>query len=252
MGLVGRLRAAGCVLAEEEAELLLASTSDRDELERRALRRIAGEPLEQVLGWAAFMGLRLRIEPGVFVPRHRSEALVRETAAIAAGGGLVLDLCCGTGALGAGLAALVPGLRHVAADIDPAAVRCARANTAGLVIESDLYAALPAGLRGAVDVLLANAPYVPTAEIARLPAEFRDHERRAALDGGADGLDLQRRVIAEAPRWLAPGGALLVEVSASQAPAALSLLRDAGLAASSRYSEEFATTVAIGRAPSLG
>ncbi|MET0162969.1 MAG: putative protein N(5)-glutamine methyltransferase [Microbacteriaceae bacterium] len=248
MDLVARLRAAGCVLAEEEAELLLASTADAAELERRVLRRIAGEPLEQVLGWAAFMGLRLRIEPGVFVPRHRSEALVREAAALARAGGTALDLCCGTGALGAALSALVPGLRHVAADLDPAAVRCARANTAGEVFEGDLFAALPDALRGRVDVLIANAPYVPTAEIARLPAEFREHELRAALDGGADGLDLQRRVIADAPAWLAPGGALLIETSSAQARATEALLAAAGLRASMRYSEEFETTVAIGRA----
>lgn len=248
MDLVARLRAAGCVLAEEEADLLLASTADAAELERRVLRRIAGEPLEQILGWAAFMGLRLRIEPGVFVPRHRSEALVREAAALASPGGTALDLCCGSGALGAALAALVPGLRHVAADLDPLAVRCARANTAGEVFEGDLFAALPEALRGRVDVLIANAPYVPTAEIARLPAEFREHELRAALDGGVDGLDLQRRVIAEAPRWLAPGGALLIETSSAQAPATRALLAAAGLRASTRYSEEFETTVAIGRA----
>lgn len=248
MDLVARLRAAGCVLAEEEAELLLASTSEAAELERRVLRRIAGEPLEQVLGWAAFMGLRLRIEPGVFVPRHRSEALVREAAALALPGGTALDLCCGTGALGAALAALVPGLRHVAADLDPAAARCARANTAGEVFEGDLFAALPDALRGRVDVLIANAPYVPTAEIARLPAEFREHELRAALDGGADGLDLQRRVIADASAWLAPGGALLVETSSAQAQATEALLAAAGLRASTRYSDEFETTVAIGRA----
>lgn len=248
MDLVARLRAAGCVLAEEEAELLLASTPEAAELERRVLRRIAGEPLEQVLGWAAFMGLRLRIEPGVFVPRHRSEALVREAAALALAGGTALDLCCGSGALGAALASLVPGLRHVAADLDPAAVRCARENTAGAVFEGDLFAALPDALRGRVDVLIANAPYVPTAEIARLPAEFREHELRAALDGGADGLDLQRRVIADAPAWLAPGGALLIETSSAQAQATVALLAAAGLRASTRYSDEFETTVAIGRA----
>lgn len=246
MGLVERLRAAGCVLAEDEAALLLASTDDAAELERRARRRIDGEPLEQVLGWAAFMGLRLQLEPGVFVPRHRSEALVREAAALVPAGGSVLDLCCGSGALGAALSALVPGLRHVAADLDPAAVRCARRNAPGRVHEGDLFDALPHPLR--FDVIIANAPYVPSASVALLPAEFRDHERRAALDGGQDGLDLQRRVIAEAPAWLAPGGALLVETSAEQAPATLALMTAAGLAADSRRLEEFETTVAIGRA----
>ncbi|GMA28592.1 putative protein N(5)-glutamine methyltransferase [Arenivirga flava] len=244
MDLVQRLRAAGCVLAEDEAALLLASTDDPEQLEERIRRRVGGEPLEQVLGWAAFMGLRLHLEPGVFVPRHRSEALVREAAALVPPGGAVLDLCCGTGALGAALAALVPGLRHVAADLDPAAVRCARRNAPGEVHEGDLFDALPHPLR--FDVIIANAPYVPSAAVALLPAEFRDHERRAALDGGDDGLDLQRRVIAEAPAWLVPGGALLVETSAEQEPATLALMASAGLAAGSRHL--FETTVAIGRA----
>ncbi len=246
MDLVQRLRIAGCVRAEDEAALLLASTEDARELELRVRRRIDGEPLEQVLGWAAFMGLRLHLEPGVFVPRHRSEALVRTAAALVPRGGSVLDLCCGSGALGAALAALVPGLRHVAADVDPAAVRCARRNVGGEVHEGDLFDALPHPLR--FDVILANAPYVPSAAVALLPAEFRDHERRAALDGGADGLDLQRRVIAEAPAWLAPGGALLVETSAEQATGTLALMKAAGLTAGSRHVEEFDTTVAIGRA----
>lgn len=246
MELVERLRAAGCVLAEDEAALLRASTDDAAQLEERVRRRVDGEPLEQVLGWAAFMGLRLHVEPGVFVPRHRSEALVREAAALVPAGGAVLDLCCGSGALGAALAALVPGLRHVAADLEPAAVRCARRNAPGAVHQGDLFDALPHPLR--FDVIIANAPYVPSASVALLPAEFRDHERRAALDGGPDGLDVQRRVIAEAPAWLAPGGALLVETSAEQAPATLALMTAAGLTADSRRLKEFETTVAIGRA----
>lgn len=246
MDLVERLRTAGCVLAEDEAALLLASTDDAAQLEERVRRRVDGEPLEQVLGWAAFMGLRLHVEPGVFVPRHRSEALVREAAALVPAGGAVLDLCCGSGALGAALAALVPGLRHVAADLEPAAVRCAQRNAPGAVHQGDLFDALPHPLR--FDVIIANAPYVPSASVALLPAEFRDHERRAALDGGPDGLDVQRRVIAEAPAWLAPGGALLVETSAEQAPATLALMTAAGLTADSRRLEEFETTVAIGRA----
>ena len=84
-----------------------------------------------------------------------------------------------------------------AADIDPAAVRCARRNLAaagGQVYQGDLYAPLPAGLRGRVDILLANVPYVPTGEVALLPPEARDHEARVALDGGADGLEVLRRV----------------------------------------------------------
>ena len=104
-----------------------------------------------------------------------------------------------------------------AADVDPAAVACARRNLPP-VYQGDLYAALPERLRGRVDLLVVNAPYVPTAAIATMPPEARDHEPRVALDGGADGLDVQRRVAADAPAWLRPGGALLIETGADQAP----------------------------------
>ena len=109
----------------------------------------------------------------------------------------------------------------LAVDIDPAAVRCARRNVAtdgAQVYEGDLYGPLPAALRGRVDILVANAPYVSTGEIELMPPEARIHEPRVALDGGADGLTVQRGVIATAPQWLAPGGYLLVETSARQAP----------------------------------
>ena len=87
------------------------------------------------------------------------------------------------------------------------------------MFEGDLFGALPAGLRGRVDVLIANAPYVPTAEIANMPPEAREHEPLVALDGGADGLDVQRRITACARDWLTPGGSLLIETSVRQAPA---------------------------------
>jgi release factor glutamine methyltransferase len=134
-----------------------------------------------------------------------------------------------------------------AADLDPAAVRCARRNLVGSVYEGDLYAALPAALRGRVDVLVANAPYVPTDAIALMPPEARDHEARAALDGGADGLDVQRRVAAGAPDWLAPGGSLLIETSGRQAPETLAAVARAGLTGRVVVDEELAGTVVVGR-----
>ena len=237
MTLVGRLRAAGCVFAEEEAELLSASPSFSEEL---VARRIAGEPLEYVLGWAEFMGTRFVIEPGVFIPRHRTEFLVRAAAEAAPASPVILDLCCGTGALGLSLLALVGGTL-VATDIDPAAVRCARANGAD-AHEGDLFDAVPASLRGRVDVLLANTPYVPTSAIAMLPADFREHELRTALDGGADGLDLQRRVAAAASTWLAPGGAVYVEASDDQAPVSVEIFEAAGLSARV-LADDYATVV---------
>ncbi|WP_454923400.1 hypothetical protein [Actinoallomurus rhizosphaericola] len=144
------------------------------------------------------------------------------------------------------------GVEVYAADIDPAAVACARRNLAavgGRLYEGDLYKPLPATLRGRVDVLLANVPYVPTGEVPLLPAEARDHEARVALDGGADGLDIARRVTTEAPAWLAPGGHLLFETSDRQVSAALEVVARAGLSARVATCEETDATVIIGTLP---
>jgi len=231
-GVVARLRAAGCVFAEEEAAMLVAEATGPAELETLVARRVAGEPLEQVLGWASFCGLRLAVEPGVFVPRRRTEFLAREAIARAWPGAVVLDLCCGSGALAAAVSAAVPGVEVHAADVEPAAVRCARRNLRGArVHEGDLFEPLPPGLRGRVDVLVANAPYVPTAAIALMPPEARLYEPRLALDGGGGGLDVQRRIVAAAPQWLAPRGVLLIETSRAQADGSLALAAAAGLTA---------------------
>ncbi|MBX7550800.1 putative protein N(5)-glutamine methyltransferase [Streptomyces sp. tea 10] len=249
---VSALRAAGCVFAEDEAELILATARTDAELTSMVDRRVAGLPLEQVLGWAEFHGLRIGVAPGVFVPRRRTEFLVDQALALAPHAPVVVDLCCGSGALGAALAAALDGAEVHAADIAPAAVRCARRNLApfgGRAHEGDLYDALPAGLRGRVDVLLANVPYVPTAEVPLLPAEARDHEPLVALDGGADGLDVLRRVAAEARAWLAPGGRLLSETGERQVPAALRAFADAGLTARLAESEELYAHVVIGERP---
>jgi release factor glutamine methyltransferase len=244
--LVARLRAAGCVFAEEEAGLLLAAAGP-GELAALVDRRVAGEPLEQVLGWASFCGLRIALEPGVFVPRRRTEFLAREAIARTRSGAVVLDLCCGSGALAASIAAAVPEIELHAADVEPAAVRCARGNLPGASVhEGDLFAALPPGLRGRIDVLVANVPYVPAGEVALMPPEARDHEPRRALDGGADGLDVLRRVAAAAPEWLAPGGWLLSEVSERQAPVAVAVLAHAGLEASTAEDDELGATVVVG------
>ncbi|MFC9926497.1 putative protein N(5)-glutamine methyltransferase [Streptomyces sp. NPDC127190] len=246
---VARLRSAGCVFAEDEAELILATARGPEEAAAMVERRAAGLPLEQVLGWAEFHGLRIALEPGVFVPRRRTEFLVEQALAEAPYATVVVDLCCGSGALGAALAAALDGAEVHAADIDPAAVRCARRNLTafgGHAHQGDLYDALPAGLRGRVGVLTANVPYVPTGEVPLLPAEARDHEPLVALDGGADGLDVLRRVAAGAPEWLAPGGRLLSETSERQAPAAVQAFTDAGLTARLAVSEDFPAHVVIG------
>ncbi|MGW2169596.1 putative protein N(5)-glutamine methyltransferase [Streptomyces sp. NPDC001705] len=246
---VGALRTAGCVFAEDEAALLMAAARDAGELTALIDRRVSGLPLELVLGWAEFRGLRVAVAPGVFVPRRRTEFLVDEALAHAPHASVVVDLCCGSGAVGAALAAALDRPEVHAADVDPAAVRCARGNLAdagGRVYAGDLFDALPGALRGRVDILAANVPYVPTAEVALLPAEARDHEPLVALDGGADGLDVLRRVAAEAPRWLAPGGCLLVETSEAQAPAAVAAFARAGMTTRVAESEELYAHVVTG------
>jgi len=250
--IVTRLRAAGCVFAEDEARLLISAARTQADLAAMVDRRAAGLPLEHVLGWAEFCGLRIAVDPGVFVPRRRTEFLVHQAAARP--GTVVVDLCCGSGAVGAALVAARDRVELYAVDVDPAAVRCARRNVAaagGQVYEGDLYEPLPATLRGRVDVLVANAPYVPTDAVGLLPPEARIHEPRVALDGGADGLDVLRRVIAAAPLWLAPGGYLLVETSERQAPQTVETVARNGLIPRVASSDELNATVVIGTRPAV-
>lgn len=246
--IVARLRAAGCVFAEDEALLLCEAAHDQAELDSMVGERVAGLPLEHVLGWAEFCGQRIAVEAGVFVPRVRTEFLIAQAAALTPPGAVALDLCCGSGALGVALAAAVPLAELHAVDIDPVAVRCAAGNLAegGTVYLGDLYEPLPASLRGFVDVVIANVPYVPSDEVALLPAEARLHEARVALDGGADGLGVLRRVAAGAPAWLRPGGHLLIETSERQVPLATAAFAEHGLRPRAASSAELGSTVIIG------
>ncbi|MFI1258167.1 putative protein N(5)-glutamine methyltransferase [Streptomyces netropsis] len=261
--IVTRLRAVGCVFAEDEAELLLSTARTPADLAAMVDRRVAGLPLEHVLGWAEFHGLRIAVDPGVFVPRRRTEFLVGQAVALArqatatvarTARAVVVDLCCGSGAVGAALGAALDRVELHAADIDPAAVRCARGNLApagGRVYEGDLYEPLPLTLRGRIDVLVANAPYVPTEAIGLLPPEARLYEPLVSLDGGADGLDVQRRVTAAAPQWLAPGGHLLVETSERQAPRTVEAFADNGLIPRVVSCDDLNATVVIGTRPAV-
>jgi release factor glutamine methyltransferase len=248
---VARLRAGGCVFAEEEAELLAAAADSPAALDALVERRVAGEPLEQVVGWAWFAGVRVLVDPGVFVPRRRSEFLVAVGyALVASWTPVIVDLCCGTGALGLAVRdELAGGGELHAADLDPAAVACARRNVepaGGRVYAGDLFDALPGSLRGRVDLLICNAPYVPSSEVEFMPVEAREHEALMALDGGADGLGVLRRVAAEASGWLSPGGVLLVETSSRQAAAMADAMTAGGLAAEVHEDEEYGATVVTG------
>jgi release factor glutamine methyltransferase len=247
---VARLRAAGCVFAEDEARLLVEAADTAAELDAMLTRRTGGDPLEYVLGWAEFCRLRIAVEPGVFVPRRRTEFLVAQAIGLAPSDAVVLDVCCGSGAIGAAIAAALPDTELHATDVDPIAVRCARRNLDGSarIYQGDMYEPLPGSLRGRVDVLVANVPYVPTEAVALMPPEAREHERRAALDGGPDGLDLARRLFAGAPQWLAPGGCALVESTDAQADALVDVVVAAGLdAAVASSSDELDATVVLGR-----
>jgi len=275
-----RLRAAGCVFAEDEARLLVATAGSPEELDAMVERRADGLPLEQVLGWAEFCGLRIAVDPGVFVPRRRTEFLVQQAILLIRGDStppdppgplargdsippdspgplippgtparpqaVIVDLCCGAGAIGAALAAAVDRAEVHAVDIDPVAVRCARRNVPGYVHQGDLYQPLPTRLRGRIGILAANVPYVPTGEIGFLPPEARAHEPRVALDGGPDGLEVLRRVAAGAPDWLAPGGHLLIETSERQAPLAAAAFAASGLTVQVATSPDLNATVVIG------
>jgi release factor glutamine methyltransferase len=263
---VTRLRAAGCVFAEDEARLLISAAGTPADLAAMVDRRAAGVPLEHILGWVEFCGVRIVVDPAVFVPRRRTEFLVRQAAALArlavgpadqtlsGSRAVVVDLCCGSGAVGAALVAALHRVELHAVDIDPAAVRCARRNVAagGQVYEGDLYEPLPAGLRGRVHVLVANAPYVPTEAVELLAPEARIHEPRVALDGGPDGLDVLRRVTAAAAPWLAPAGSLLVETSERQAPQIAETVARSGLIPRVTRSGELQATVVIGTKPAPG
>jgi release factor glutamine methyltransferase len=252
------------VFAEDEAQLIMSAARTPADVAAMVERRVAGLPLEHIVGWAEFCGLQIAVEPGVFVPRRRSELLVREAVALvtartgvpagtpAPRPAVVLDLCCGSGALGAALAAALGPVELHATDIEPACARCARRNVAaagGRVYQGDLYDPLPATLRGRVDILLANAPYVPTGGIGLLPPEAREHEPRVALDGGADGLAVLRRVAAGAPGWLAPGGHLISETSERQSASLAEAMARAGLIPRVARDHDLNATVVIGGRP---
>jgi release factor glutamine methyltransferase len=266
--IVTRLRAAGCVFAEEEARLIIETARGAADQAAMVDRRVAGLPLEHVLGWAEFCGLRIVVGPGVFVPRRRSEFLVSQAvaaltppadyppaadppAADAPGADppVILDLCCGSGAIGLAMAIALGGAELHAADIDPGATAYARRNLAaigGHVHQGDLYDPLPRDLGGRIDVLVVNAPYVPTGEVGLMPPEARLHEPLVALDGGPDGVGIHRRVAAQAAQWLAPGGSLLIETSERQAALTARAMEEAGMSARIAVDDNLDATVAIG------
>jgi len=202
----------------DEGERLLAALVER---------RVAGSPLGHLTGRQGFMGLELLAGPEALVPRVETEILGRTALDLvrATGGSLVIDLCTGAGNLAAVVAVAAPGATLHAADLSTAAVGLARANMvfAGVadrvsVHEGDLFDALPAGLRGRVDVLVCNPPYISSARVGEMAAEISEHEPRMAFDGGSLGMSIVSRLVQEAPDWLRPGGWLCFEIGLGQGP----------------------------------
>jgi release factor glutamine methyltransferase len=216
--LVEALSRAGCVAADEEAaELADAAAGDNARLATLLHRRLAGEPLAWITGRVDFDGLALRVDPGVYVPRWQSLELV-ERAARHLAAGRAIDVCTGSGAVAAALAARRPGACIVATDSEPAAVACARSNGVDALL-GDLFEPVPTDWLGHTDVTVAVVPYVPTGALRLLPRDILAFESARHYDGGPDGTALLARVVSEAPRYLRPGGSLVLELGGDQADA---------------------------------
>ncbi|MCM3767564.1 putative protein N(5)-glutamine methyltransferase [Neobacillus niacini] len=249
MSIINRLRNEGCVFAEEETQFLITEARSLEHLINMVEKRISGFPLEYVLGFTRFCGLRIEVEQGVFIPRRRTEFLVQQAKILASPYDHVLDLCCGSGAVGAAIATGLSKIFLHAVDIDPIAVQCASRNVTkigGHVYQGDLYDALPHSLKGKLNMIVANAPYVPADSLELLPRESRLYEPAVSLDGGKDGLDLHRLVAEDAPHWLVPGGHLLIETSERQGDKTAEIFVKVGLMARIIREEELDATVVIG------
>ena len=217
--LVSTLSSAGFVAPEEEAHELVARAGDDDALlDALVGRRLTGEPLAWVTGRVSFCDLELRVDPGVYVPRWHTEQLARRAAELLAADGTAIDLCTGTGAIARTLGAAHPAARVVATDSDGRAVTCARANGVEAYC-GDLFAPLPGALDGRVDLVVAVVPYVPTSALALLQRDTLTFESPLSYDGGPDGTDILRRVLTESPRFLRPGGTVLLELGGEEADA---------------------------------
>ena len=222
------LAAAGSVAPNEEAEeLVRAAAGDAATLADLVRRRATGEPVAWLTRSVTFCDIRVGVLPGVYVPRWQTEPLARRAASLLAPGGVAVDLCTGSGAIALVLTAAAPSARVVATELEDTAVACARANGVE-VFAGFLDEPLPRSLEGRVDVLTAVVPYVPTDELRLLPRDVRAFEPRLALDGGVDGTDVLAEVVRRSPRWLRPGGWLLLELGGDQAEQLGGPLDDAG------------------------
>ncbi len=217
---VATLRTAGCVYAEDEAAAVWSTFDDPADRDGAIGRRAAGTPLEQVVGWAEFGPVRVVLAPGVFVPRRRAEEILAPAVAARPDARVVVDLGCGAGALAASLAVLLPAAELHGVELDETAVACARRTGGFAVHHGSWWSGLPASLAGRVDLAVAYLPHVPTGRLGDIHPDFRAHEPALSVDGGPDGLDPLRAVLADADSWLAPGGVFVTLLSAEQAAVA--------------------------------
>jgi release factor glutamine methyltransferase len=214
---VQALAAGGAIDPATEADALLdASNAGVGLLEELLARRLAGEPLAWLIGWVRFCATRIRVDPGVFVPRPQTEALAHRAVALLPADGIAVDLCAGSGAVAVILGAARPRATVIATDIDPVAIACAHRNGVE-ALRGDLDEPLPPALRGRVDVVTAVVPYVPSEELHLLPRDVLAHEPCRSLDGGPRGTEVLERAARAAARWLRPGGSVLLELGGDQA-----------------------------------
>lgn len=262
-----RLAGAGVDTARLDAELLMAralglareetflspdrqlSAREMAAFEALVSRRAAREPVARIIGTKEFWSLQFALSPETLVPRPDSETLVaavlQEIGEAVNGPLRILDLGTGSGCLLLALLSEMPGATGIGADCDPEAVVVARQNARRLGLqeraefrEGDWFGALEAGARSPrFDVIISNPPYIETGEIARLAPEVASFEPRAALDGGADGLEAYRRIAASAYEYLAPDGRIFLELGAGQEKAVSKILEHHGLGVHGQYKD---------------
>jgi release factor glutamine methyltransferase len=217
MRIVSALADGGCVAPGEEADALFRASSEGvGPIDELVARRVSGEPLAWITGSVVFGGVRVHVDPGVFVPRPHTEAMAQRAASLLPDAGIAVDLCTGSGAVACVLASAHPQATVVGTEVEPLAAACARRNGVDVFV-GDLDEPLPPALRGNVDVMTAVVPYVPTEELPFLPRDVLANEPRAALDGGSRGTSVLVRATEAAPRWLRPGGSVLLELGGDQA-----------------------------------
>ena len=198
---------------------------DRDQVLSLTARRVSGEPLQYIIGICGFRHIDLRVGPGVFIPRPETELVAERALERLPSGGVLVDVGTGSGAIALAVAQERPDVVVYATEVSSAALEWARFNQERLgldveLVSGDLLSGLPAELRGGIDVVVSNPPYVPKHHAAFLPVDVREHEPHRALFAGHGGLEVMQKLADEARAWLVSGGWLVLEIAADQRAAA--------------------------------